>query len=105
MEERILKWHNYFSRLLSSEPPAVDELIDEYIERIICDMNIEKVFEILKAYDKPLKLLKAIETTYTNTKAKVITSDGILVILISKQESYKAIRFLLIYLKLYLTKS
>ena len=61
----------------------------------------EKVFEILKAYD--ILLLKAIETTYTNTKAKVITSDGILVILISKQESYKAIRLLIINLQLYLT--
>ena len=34
------------------------------------------MFEILKAYDILLKLLKAIETTYTNTKSKVITPDG-----------------------------
>ena len=58
----------------------------------------EKMFNILKAYDIPLKLLEAIKTTYKNTKAKVITPDGETSHFDIKAGVYKAINLLLIYL-------
>ena len=41
MEERILKLHDHFFGLLGNEPPAIVELIDEDIERILSNMNID----------------------------------------------------------------
>ena len=39
-------------------------------------INRKKMMKILKAYGIPPNLLSAIESTYTNTRAKVITPDG-----------------------------
>lgn len=63
----------------------IEEVRKDSLSAVMCFIDFEKAFDsihrgtvvtILKAYGVPSNLLRAIETTYAGTRARVVTPDG-----------------------------
>ena len=76
-------------RTTTSQIPALRRIIEgirrKNLRAIIIFVDFKKAFDtihrgklikILTAYDIPDRIVRAIETTYTGTKAKVLSPDG-----------------------------
>jgi len=71
---QILALRRIIEEVKKNNLPAVLTFID--FKKAFDSIHRRKMMKILKAYGIPPNLLSAIESMYTNTRAKVVTADG-----------------------------
>jgi hypothetical protein len=71
---QVLALRRIIEEIKNHDLPAVITFID--FKKAFDSINRKKMISILAAYDVPHTIIKAIETNYADTQAKILTPDG-----------------------------